>query len=159
MKCHDNIVFSKDNPFIQRLIEEIEIDPNEAFPNDGFCEFCDQKEATTLCSTCNQIFCENCQRGHKRLRFALHHEFISLQQYDPKKKIKTCQIHHEQELSIYCQSCKENICPMCSTSNHKVHDTFILKDFIHEIQHSINISKEKVIFSIFQFSIFNNLII
>jgi len=54
LKCH---------PFVQRMLNESKIDANADFPNGGICEFCDQKEAISLCSTWNQIFCDALQKG------------------------------------------------------------------------------------------------
>jgi len=58
LKCH---------PFVQRLLEEEKIDVN-ANPNGGICEFCDRNQATSLCSACNQIICDDCQKGHKKIK-------------------------------------------------------------------------------------------
>jgi len=106
--------------------------PMLIFPNGGLCEFCDQKEATALCSTCNQIFCKPCQKAHKKAKVAMDHEFVSLDQYDPKKKIKTCSKHPTQQLEILCQTCEEPICLKCIPINHNQHKVVYIKEFAQE---------------------------
>jgi hypothetical protein len=118
------------HPFVKRLLEESKIDANADFPNGGLCEFCDQKEASGLCSTCNQIFYDACQRGHKKQRCSLNHEFVSLDQYDPRKKSTLCPVHVGNLLEIFCMTCKANVCSLCSTTEHNKHDLVILKDWV-----------------------------
>ena len=131
------------------MIEEAKIDSNAPFPNDGQCEFCDQRDATTLCSNCNQIFCDDCKAGHKRLKIALNHEFLPLDKYDPRKKIATCPIHPEHQLSVFCQGCKVNICAMCSTASHNGHNVVFLKETTESVRIELEISKNEVLFLLF----------
>jgi len=107
---------------VQRLLEEEKIDANADFPNDGICEFCDRNQATSLCSACNQIICNDCKKRHKKIKFAVNHEFVSLDQYDPKKKPQLCPIHPELEFTFFC---KLNVCAMCATIDHNGHDTIL----------------------------------
>jgi len=48
------------------------------------CEFCNQREATALCTVCDQIFCDECQAGYKRVKFTANHQFVAL---DSSEKI------------------------------------------------------------------------
>jgi len=110
----------KYHPFLQRLIEEEKIDANADFPNDGICEFCNQREAISLCSICNQIICNACQAGHKKQKSSKHHEFISLEHYDPRKKAQICHIHPGQELAVFCNKPSAQHVQILNISNMKL---------------------------------------
>jgi len=153
-RCHDDIKLPDDDlkglkchPFLQRILEEEKIDMNIAFPNGGLCEFCDQKEAISLCSICNQIGCDACQKRHKKQKVSKDHEFVSLDEYDPRKKISMCSIHPDHELAVFCQSCQINICALCLVNDHHNHDYIILKDKSKEIKSELKSSKQKVFLS------------
>lgn len=53
-----------------------------------------------------------------------------------------CKIHAEEELTYYCFTCRENICPECAihgtyydkVGNHKDHDVKLIKKAINEVK-------------------------
>ena len=136
MSCH---------PFIKRLIEWLKMDPNADFPNEGQCEFCNQRDATCYCTNCDQIFCDDCQRGHKKQKHSLAHQFIPLHQYDPRVKVMTCTVHDKAKLDRYCQSCQDTACEQCLQRKHKNHDVFILDVASPLIKTDLTHSNQKVL--------------
>ncbi|KAK7481644.1 hypothetical protein BaRGS_00027160 [Batillaria attramentaria] len=101
------------------------------------CEVCDeQREATHKCLQCKQKYCGPCRRGHDAYTFGRTHTVISLQTENLKGKSQgvahsveeKCLKHPKHKLTLYCTSCKTNICLQCNLTSHEGHPTEDLAD-------------------------------
>lgn len=100
-------------------------------PSSLICAICDESGGSTFCLQCAQFFCEGCQRAHKRARGTAKHEFISSEVALTDQgsiRVPTCPTHANQEITAFCLTCKEPICPECGIRSHSTHAFSELKD-------------------------------
>jgi len=95
------------------------------------CDICDEHIGSSFCLQCAQFFCEGCQRCHKRARGTATHQFISSEVALTDKasiRVPTCPTHSAQEITAFCLTCKEPICPECGVKKHSTHAFSDLKE-------------------------------
>ena len=100
------------------------------------CGNCEAGVATGYCHDCEEFLCDNCQAAHKALKLTRSHQIVSIQEFQAqaaklmaaKKKIPSCEKHRENELKIYCETCKELICNDCAIRLHRDHNYDLVAD-------------------------------
>ena len=67
-----------------RQAEALTLDVSETKPDDKYsslsrtCDCCEQKPAIVWCHDCELWLCEQCEKGHMKIKATRHHTFISL---------------------------------------------------------------------------------
>ena len=93
------------------------------------CEQCSGGKATAFCRQCTEFICEECIKGHQKMKVFAGHKVTSLEELKKgemkevlikKPPPPTCKDHDEQ-MKIYCFDCNHLICRDCTMIEHKEH--------------------------------------
>ena len=95
------------------------------------CDQCIDKSngpATSFCMECSEFLCESCSKHHIAWRKTFNHELqpVGGDQLDSKAvnvphKPMNCQLHEDEILKFYCETCSALICRDCRDLHHKGH--------------------------------------
>jgi len=138
------------NHFASSVLSPVADEKKKAVnPNDIKCDLCEDNEedATSYCLQCSQYFCGGCQRGHKRLRTATGHEFVSVEKAlkgKMKASVMHCEKHPQQEINYYCHTDKPAICSECVVDFHKGHEVERLINVVQGFKEEISTLVNKV---------------
>ena len=97
------------------------------------------------CKFCNKAFCEKCKDENKRGQNKIeghengHEEFC----IPANAKYNCCLEHPNSQIISYCEDCHENVCERESNEKHKKHKIISLHDLKGNINHYIEIIKNK----------------
>jgi len=121
-------------------------------PNDIKC-VCEENDATTFCSDCQEFYCEGCERGHKKGKATKSHSFFSVDDGwkmvsggasgdSSQQRSAHCLVHPHLQIDSYCNIDQEPICSKCAVEFHSGH-TFtklenLLINFKDEITPQLN---------------------
>ena len=93
------------------------------------CQACDgENEAMSRCMECEQYLCHMCKKAHQRWAALRTHKITPLEALQGDAASKTlstksymskCEVHSNQELCYYCNTCEQLICKTCAASGHK----------------------------------------
>ncbi|XP_063420858.1 transcription intermediary factor 1-beta-like [Mytilus trossulus] len=86
------------------------------------CEICVSSAGTNYCTTCEQIFCDNCKAMHNRQKISKDHKFkdsVSVVQ-GIKTTTSKCKEHKEDTIFV-CNDCYVSVCSKCITGKHNGH--------------------------------------
>ncbi|XP_038054607.1 E3 ubiquitin-protein ligase TRIM56-like, partial [Patiria miniata] len=93
------------------------------------CQACDEEnQAISRCIDCDHFLCQECQKAHKRMTVMKSHKIYTLAQlrsgeivYKSKlrEEVPKCGKHPDQNLNVYCNTCEEVICLMCTVLDHE----------------------------------------
>lgn len=111
---------------------------------------------TSYCKDCSEYLCENCVRAHNRVRLTKDHQIVSLmegaflhqgvmtaksstdvdsstrstslQQDQPSNGQTRCEIHENEILRLFCETCYHPICRECMYNDHRSHNLVYLRD-------------------------------
>ena len=100
------------------------------------CDQCvrtSKSTAVSFCCTCCEFLCEMCSDHHRSWRKTLDHEVISCTKGNGEKDTKSalknishkalhCQVHANEVLNFYCNTCSCLLCLHCIVLKHKDHD-------------------------------------
>ncbi|XP_033118581.1 E3 ubiquitin-protein ligase TRIM71-like [Anneissia japonica] len=137
--------------------QEDEKDPNDFH----LCKSCEDKQlATCICRQCQEQLCDRCVRAHQRVRMTKDHNICRLDNFfnDPipkrspgqsptyhsviqpsfDKTISYCDVHSNEVLRLYCDTCSIAICRECTMQDHGGHNCVYLQD---AVQNSKTIAK------------------
>ena len=96
---------------------------------EALCEQCSGGKATAFCRHCTEFICEECVKGHQKMKVFAGHKVTSLEELKKgeskeilikKPPPPTCKDHDEQ-MKIYCFDCNRLICRDCIVIEHKEH--------------------------------------
>ena len=96
---------------------------------EALCEQCSGGKATAFCRHCTEFICEECVKGHQKMKVFAGHKVTSLEELKKgetkeilikKPPPPTCKDHDEQ-MKIYCFDCNCLICRDCTMIEHKEH--------------------------------------
>ena len=92
------------------------------------CDLCVNNStgpATSFCHDCSNFLCETCSSYHKACRVFLDHKLEPLSisksksvAADIQHKPVNCQLHENEILKFYCETCNSLICCICMTTEH-----------------------------------------
>ena len=85
----------------------------------------EERSAVSFCSTCDAFICQECVDHHKTRKFFKKHEIKPLQkvfeQGGKKEDLFKCSKHNK-NCELYCHTCEEMICHICSSIEpHRSH--------------------------------------
>ena len=118
------------------------------------CEKCKvSRPATSFCHNCGQFICARCSDIHTDWEEFSSHEVMSIDQLKgdvskhvppPKKATHFCSKHKDQELRLYCETCEELICHVCTIRLHQGHQYDLISDTFEGHKADITASLEPV---------------
>ena len=96
----------------------------------------EERSAVSFCSTCDVFICQECVDLHKISKFFKKHEMKPLQgvfeQGGKKEDLFKCSKHKE-NCKLYCHTCEEMICHICSSIEpHRSHKVSYIDDKLGE---------------------------
>ena len=96
----------------------------------------EERSAVSFCSTCDAFICQECVDLHKIRKFLKKHEMKSLQgvfqQGGKKVDFFKC-LKHSKNCELYCHTCEEMICHICSSVEpHRSHKVSYIDDELGE---------------------------
>ena len=96
------------------MMVKIQIDPRTTQ-----CDSCDQMRILiSLCSTCLDYLCDDCDAAHRKMRCFVDHKVVQLTK--PTSIVSTCDEHH-QSIEFFCLQCGIPLCAICLKESHQEH--------------------------------------
>ena len=97
----------------------------------------EERSAVSFCSTCEAFICQECVDHHKTRKVLKKHELKSLQgvfeQGGKKEDLFKCSKHKE-NCKLYCHTCEEMICHICSSVEpHRSHKVSYIDNELGEL--------------------------
>ncbi|XP_053175032.1 transcription intermediary factor 1-alpha-like isoform X2 [Scomber japonicus] len=99
------------------------------------CMTCDDNtEATGFCVDCVEYLCATCVEAHQRVKFTKDHTIrqkteVSQEVHDvPTQRPVFCDIHKQEPLKLFCETCDLLTCRDCQLAKHKDHNYQFLED-------------------------------
>ena len=110
------------------------------------------RPATSYCRDCGEFICAACTDIHAHWGMFAKHEVVPLDQFEKKvkqldclKKVPLyCSLHEGKELELYCETCEELICLLCTIKKHKDHQYDLASDAFEQQKAEITASLEPV---------------
>lgn len=141
---------------IQNLFEIQEAFERTKLSQDVQCEKCTKssRNAISFCRDCGQFICELCCDIHSQWKEFSKHEVVSIKQLQsvtmkelshgqpPKSRTLYCSQHKGKELDLYCDTCEELICLLCTIKKHKDHQYDLVEDTFEKHKAEITSSLE-----------------
>ena len=123
-------------------------------PQKVLCGMCkkDARIATSYCRDCGNFICSSCVDSHVQWTSLAKHEVVGLDEFEKrvkqlnalKKVTLYCSLHQSKELELYCETCEELICLLCTVKKHKDHHYDLISDIFEEQKAKIIASLEPV---------------
>ncbi|XP_028810044.1 transcription intermediary factor 1-alpha [Denticeps clupeoides] len=111
------------------------------------CE--DNTEATGYCVECVEFLCVTCVEAHQRVKFTRGHsirqkEEMSTGSVGPStQKPVFCDIHKQEPLKLFCETCDRLTCRDCQLLKHKDHNYQFLEDaYRNHREHLENMTRQ-----------------
>ncbi|XP_038054682.1 E3 ubiquitin-protein ligase TRIM56-like [Patiria miniata] len=113
------------------LVEEVTMQEKllEGQGSEIKCQNCkEENQAISRCMDCDHFLCQECQKAHERMTVINSHKIYTLAQlrsgeivYKSKlrEEIPKCGKHPDQNLNVYCNTCEQVICLMCTVLDHE----------------------------------------
>ena len=126
------------NMYVQNL-QELKTTPQTALK----CDLCtDDVPALSYCQTCCCLMCEFCGQAHQRQRMTSDHILIPASTADlsliplsqplgtmpDSQGPRFCEVHPQQELKLFCETCETPVCKECMLEEHNDHAFLPLED-------------------------------
>ncbi|KAE8296054.1 Transcription intermediary factor 1-alpha [Larimichthys crocea] len=122
------------------------------------CMTCDDNtEAAGFCVNCVEYLCSTCVEAHQRVKFTRDHNIRPTAELSQKvhgvstQRPMFCDIHKQEPLKLFCETCDLLTCRDCQLVKHKDHNYQFLEDaYKNHKQHMENVThqleeKKKVI--------------
>ncbi|XP_053270728.1 transcription intermediary factor 1-alpha isoform X2 [Pleuronectes platessa] len=98
------------------------------------CMSCDDNtEATGYCVECVEFLCLTCIEAHQRVKFTRDHTIRQKEEMSPAVGLSTqkpvfCDVHKQEPLKLFCETCDRLTCRDCQLLKHKDHNYQFLED-------------------------------
>ena len=107
------------------------------------CERCNSSDADRYCKQCAKFLCQPCLLVHNE--FITDHETLGLDEVvntayqlpQAKPEVTSNCTDHGKPLEIYCETCEELICQLCTVKKHRDHDYDVDSDAYTKHKHKI----------------------
>ena len=87
------------------------------------CENCKESTAVKYCQECKKFICEKCLDKHETSKDFSSHRVLSVTDTKSAQPLSVnCERHHERQALVFCQTCSELICGVCTSIAHKHHE-------------------------------------
>ncbi|XP_076578929.1 transcription intermediary factor 1-alpha isoform X2 [Chaetodon auriga] len=120
-----------DNFFVK---DSAEVPSSTVEKTSQVCMSCDDNtEATGYCVECVEFLCVTCIEAHQRVKFTRDHTIRQKEEMSPAVGISTqkpvfCDIHKQEPLKLFCETCDRLTCRDCQLLKHKDHNYQFLED-------------------------------
>ncbi|XP_061770497.1 transcription intermediary factor 1-alpha isoform X4 [Nerophis ophidion] len=121
-----------DNFFVK---DSAEVPSSTMEKNSQVCMSCDDNtEATGYCLECVEFLCVTCIEAHQRVKFTRDHTIRQKEEMSPEavavstQKPVFCDIHKQEPLKLFCETCDRLTCRDCQLLKHKDHNYQFLED-------------------------------
>ena len=100
------------------------------------CDNCDKTNANRYCKQCSMFFCPECLHHHDKFKPNAGHQTLSLEEvastayqlpHAKPKATDNC-TDHNKPLEIFCETCEELICQLCTVRKHVGHSYDVVSD-------------------------------
>ncbi|XP_019646862.1 PREDICTED: LOW QUALITY PROTEIN: uncharacterized protein LOC109487324 [Branchiostoma belcheri] len=136
----------KDNFFVLSLRDTVESHRTLASNDKVPCDVCEEV-ASCGCAVCEEFFCEDCARTHRRAKRTRDHEVIGVAELSQQlisnarlvksTSLPICPKHEDEKLKFYCETCQSPICRDCTVLQHKDHKYAYLADVVSDVRAKI----------------------
>ncbi|XP_077449459.1 transcription intermediary factor 1-alpha isoform X2 [Stigmatopora argus] len=134
-----------DNFFVK---DSAEVPSSTMEKNSQVCMSCDDNtEATGYCLECVEFLCVTCIEAHQRVKFTRDHTIRQKKEMSPEavavssQKPVFCDIHKQEPLKLFCETCDRLTCRDCQLLKHKDHNYQFLEDaYRHHRQYLENMT-------------------
>ena len=100
------------------------------------CDNCDKTNAISYCKQCSKFLCPECHHHHKNWRAFSNHQTQSLEEVAsiayqlPQAKPESTDncTDHNKPLVIFCETCEDLICHLCTVRKHYGHSYDVVSD-------------------------------
>ncbi|XP_060759078.1 transcription intermediary factor 1-alpha isoform X3 [Neoarius graeffei] len=99
------------------------------------CMSCDDNtEATGFCVECVEFLCVTCIEAHQRVKFTRDHTIRQMEEMSSEamgastQKPVFCDVHKQEPLKLFCETCDRLTCRDCQLLKHKDHNYQFLED-------------------------------
>ncbi|KAK2858829.1 hypothetical protein Q5P01_003449 [Channa striata] len=121
-----------DNFFVK---DSAEVPSSTVEKSSQVCMSCeDNTEATGYCVECVEFLCVTCIEAHQRVKFTRDHTIRQKEEMSPEavgisaQKPVFCNIHKQEPLKLFCETCDRLTCRDCQLLKHKDHNYQFLED-------------------------------
>ncbi|XP_069556340.1 transcription intermediary factor 1-alpha isoform X2 [Brachyistius frenatus] len=120
-----------DNFFVK---DSAEVPSSTVEKNSQVCMSCDDNtEATGYCVECVEFLCVTCIEAHQRVKFTRDHTIRQKEEMSPavgisQQKPVFCDVHKQEPLKLFCETCDRLTCRDCQLLKHKDHNYQFLED-------------------------------
>uniref|UniRef100_A0A672QMI3 RING-type E3 ubiquitin transferase n=1 Tax=Sinocyclocheilus grahami TaxID=75366 RepID=A0A672QMI3_SINGR len=121
-----------DNFFVK---DSVEVPSSTMEKSCQLCMSCDDNtEASGFCVECAEFLCVTCIDAHQRVKFTRDHivrqitEMSSEAMGASTQKPVFCDIHRQEPLKLFCETCDRLTCRDCQLLKHKDHNYQFLED-------------------------------
>ncbi|XP_045899058.1 transcription intermediary factor 1-alpha isoform X1 [Micropterus dolomieu] len=121
-----------DNFFVK---DSAEVPSSTVEKTTQLCMSCDDNtEATGYCVECVEFLCVTCVEAHQRVKFTRDHTIRQKEEMSPEavgistQKPVFCDIHKQEPLKLFCETCDRLTCRDCQLLKHKDHNYQFLED-------------------------------
>ncbi|KAM9845696.1 transcription intermediary factor 1-alpha [Aulostomus maculatus] len=121
-----------DNFFVKDLAE---VPSSTVEKTSQVCMSCeDNTEATGYCVECVEFLCVTCIEAHQRVKFTRDHTIRQKEEMSPEavgvstQRPVFCDIHKQEPLKLFCETCDRLTCRDCQLLKHKDHNYQFLED-------------------------------
>lgn len=98
--------------------------------------------AERYCIDCRQKLCEECTVHHKKNKMTKLHQIVSGETESSVDSLDGAVLHlcdeHKREHLIYCEDCKEAVCPLCFVERHEFHKGVDAKKLIEKFRQQVD---------------------
>ncbi|MED6235914.1 hypothetical protein ATANTOWER_001872 [Ataeniobius toweri] len=121
-----------DNFFVK---DSAEVPSSTVEKTSQVCMSCDDNtEATGYCVECVEFLCLTCVEAHQRVKFTRDHTIRQKEEMSPEvlgvstQKPVFCDVHKQEPLKLFCETCDRLTCRDCQLLRHKDHNYQFLED-------------------------------
>ncbi|XP_033987355.1 transcription intermediary factor 1-alpha isoform X6 [Trematomus bernacchii] len=121
-----------DNFFVK---DSAEMPSSTVEKSSQLCMSCDDNtEATGYCVECVEFLCVTCIEAHQRVKFTRDHTIRQKEEMSPEAVVMStqkpvfCDVHKQEPLKLFCETCDRLTCRDCQLLKHKDHNYQFLED-------------------------------
>ncbi|XP_037945595.1 E3 ubiquitin-protein ligase TRIM33 isoform X2 [Teleopsis dalmanni] len=111
------------------------------------CSSCsDNAVATSWCVDCSEYICDSCVQAHQRLKITKDHTIKPKEEANNEQlpgaagvdKLHLCNLHPQEKLSLFCETCDKLTCRDCQLSDHRDHKYKFAHEIATETRHALS---------------------
>lgn len=115
--------------------------------NNVQCSSCsDGAIATSWCVDCSEYICDSCVQAHQRLKITKDHTIKPKEEANNEQlpgaagidKLHMCNLHTQEKLSLFCETCDKLTCRDCQLSDHRDHKYKFAHEIATETRHALS---------------------